>query len=289
MRSVAIIGPKGQLGSDLVKIFSDADWSVTPILHSDIEVENFESTRRALEGLKTQWIINTAAFHKVDECEKDSSKAWQVNSFGPLNVARIAKILGAKSVFISSDYVFSGNLAQDSSYSESSEVSPVNAYGHSKAAGELATLAVDQANLVVRIASVFGAAGSSGKGGNFVETILNKAKAGDQLNVVDDIYMSPTYTVDASRLVLAALNENYQGTLHAANLGKATWFEFASAILEYSGIKTELHASKTNWDQVPKRPANSSLAMDNAVKLIPSHSNWRDALKRYLLEKGHVL
>ena len=286
--SVSIIGPNGQLGTDLVKVFSVAGWKVVPITHADISVENLESVRESLKTAKSEWVINTAGFHKVDECEKDSAKAWRVNSFGPLNVARAAKAIGSRSVFISSDYVFSGNQDLRSSYSETDEVSPVNAYGHSKAAGEIATLAVDQTNLVVRIASVFGSAGSSGKSGNFVETILSKAKAGDPLKVVNDIYMSPTYTVDASQVILRALAENQSGTIHASNSGAVSWFDFASTILQLTGISTDLSPSETNWDQTPKRPPNSSLSVLKAIELIPSHSDWRDALYRYLLEKGHI-
>ena len=107
--------------------------------------------------------------------EKDSEKAWNVNALGQKNVATIAAEQNARSVFISSDYVFSGE--KGSPYLPSDPVSPVNAYGHSKAGGELSSLSVSDRNIVMRISSVFGSAGSSGKGGNFVETIINKAKS----------------------------------------------------------------------------------------------------------------
>jgi dTDP-4-dehydrorhamnose reductase len=133
VKSVAIIGPNGQLGTDLVKTFKSAGWKVNPLTHSEIEVEKLDSVAKALKNTKSELVINTAAFHQVDECEKDSEKAWRINAVGPQNVAQIANDLGSKVVFISSDYVFSGNLPMGTSYKEDDLVSPVNAYGHSKA------------------------------------------------------------------------------------------------------------------------------------------------------------
>ena len=284
--SVSIIGPNGQLGSDLVKVFTKAEWKVIPITHVDISVENLESVISALKTARTDWVINTAAFHKVDECEKDSQKAWEINTHGAKNVATVARDLGMRSVFISSDYVYSGN--KGTNYSESDPVSPVNAYGHSKAGGEAVTLAANEKNLVVRIASVFGAAGSSGKGGNFVETIINKARAGDPLSVVDDILMSPTYTIDAAEKILELLKRDQHGIYNATNSGSTTWFGFAQEILGQTKLMTELKSSKTNWDSPLKRPGNSSLDVSKIKKLSINSVDWSDGLSRYLKEKGHI-
>ena len=285
MTSVSIIGPNGQLGSDLVKVFTKASWKVVPIPRAEISVENQQSVSSALKSAQTDWVINTAAFHKVDECEKDSQKAWEINAHGAKNVATAARDLGMRSVFISSDYVYSGN--KGTYYSESDPVSPVNAYGHSKAGGEAVTLAASERNLVVRIASVFGAAGSSGKGGNFVETIINKAKAGDPLSVVDDILMSPTYTVDAAQKILELLKRDQHGIFNATNSGSTTWFGFAKEILGQTKLITELNSSKTNWESPLKRPGNSSLDVSKIEKLSIYSPDWSDGLSRYLKEKGH--
>jgi len=284
--SVSIIGPNGQLGSDLVKVFTKAGWKVLPITHAEISVENQESVLSALKNAQTDWVINTAAFHKVDECEKDSQKAWEINAHGAKNVATVARDLGMRSIFISSDYVYSGD--KGTSYSEREPVSPVNAYGHSKAGGEAVTLAASEKNLVVRIASVFGAAGSSGKGGNFVETIINKAKAGDPLSVVDDILMSPTYTVDAAQKILELLKRDQLGIFNATNSGSTTWFGFAQEILNQTKLQTELVSSKTNWESPLKRPKNSSLNISKIDSLSINSPDWPDGLSRYLKEKGHI-
>ncbi len=286
VRSVSVIGPNGQLGTDLVKIFTKTGWKVVPITHAEISVESQESVLGALKKAQTEWVVNTAAFHKVDECEKDSEKAWMINAYGPKNVAVAARNLGMRSVFISSDYVYSGD--KGAPYSERDSVSPVNAYGHSKAGGETATLSADEKNLVIRIASVFGAAGSSGKGGNFVETIINKAKAGEPLSVVDDILMSPTYTVDAAQKILELMKRNQYGIFNAANVGSTSWYGFAYEILEQTQLSTELSASKTNLESPLKRPKNSSLDISKIENLSINSPTWSEGLQRYLLEKGHI-
>jgi dTDP-4-dehydrorhamnose reductase len=284
--SVSIIGPNGQLGSDLVKVFTKAGWKVNSITHAQISVESAESVATALKNAETDWIINTAAFHKVDECEKDSQKAWEINAHGAKNVASVAKEYGMRSIFISSDYVYSGN--KGSFYNEIDPVSPINAYGHSKAGGEAVTLAASPSNLVIRIASVFGSVGSSGKGGNFVETIINKAKAGDPLTVVDDILMTPTYTVDAAKKILELVSRDESGIFNATNSGITSWFGFANEILTQTGLKTSLSATQTNFESSPKRPVNSALDITKVEQFLSISPAWTDGLKDYLLKKGHI-
>ena len=287
MKTVAIIGPNGQLGTDLVKTFTSRGWEVLNLRHSEIEITNIDSVNQTLKSLRFDWVINTAAFHKVDECERDTALAWQVNALGQKNVAEIANEIGARSVFISSDYVFSGE--KGSPYFPSDPVSPINAYGHTKAAGELSALSVSSQNLVMRISSVFGSAGSSGKGGNFVETIIKKAKSGDELKVVGDIKMSPTYTVDAATLLENAISNDYTGIFHGSNSGVASWFEFAKKILELTNLQTKLIEVETDWNSALKRPRYSALANTGSSSIPIESEPWEVALKKYLLEKGHLV
>ena len=288
MKSVSIIGPNGQLGSDLVKVFQKANWTVNQLSHSEIQVEDIDSVKKILKQVNSDWIINTAAFHKVDECEKNSEKAWLINSIGSRNIAEVARDLQAKVVFISTDYVFSGDLPIGSSYSEKHPVSPVNVYGHSKAAGELATLSVDASNLIVRISSIFGAAGSSGKGKNFVETMISKAKNFESLTVVNDQHMSPTYTVDASTIILAAIQGGLNGKIHAANTGSTTWFNFTNEILKLTNLKADLLETSTDKEKRPLRPINSALDTSRIAEILKVGTSWQNALERYLHEKGHI-
>lgn len=288
MNSVAVIGPNGQLGTDLVKIFSKAGWRVYPITHELMQVEDIDSVKNVLTKHKSDWVINTAAFHKVEECETNSEKSWQINAIGSQNVAQIADELKSRTVFISSDYVFSGEIPIGVSYIEEDSVSPTNVYGHSKAAGEIATLSISKENIVVRISSVFGTAGSSGKGGNFVETIIAKARRGEKLEIVEDMHMSPTYTVSASLILLQALTEGFGGKLHAANLGATTWLDFAREILSQMNLKAEISPSQTDATKIPRKPKNSSLNSLKSLQILPTHPSWENGLTQYLKENGHT-
>lgn len=288
MKSVVIIGPNGQLGSDLVKTFQKAEWEVNLLPHSDIQVEDLLSVQKTLTQFNADWIINTAAFHKVDDCEKNPEKSWLINARGPENIARVAKSMKAKVAFISTDYVFSGDKPIGTTYLSTDKVSPINVYGHSKAAGEMATKIANEENLVIRISSVFGSAGSSGKGGNFVETILNKAHFNEQMNIVDDIHMSPTYTVDAAVIIHNSIDQGVNGTIHASNIGSTTWFQFANEILKLTQIKSQINRIETNWEAIPKRPKNSVLGVDLNSTDPKIYQAWQDGLRRYLIEKGHL-
>jgi len=288
MKSVVILGPNGQLGSDLVKTFQKAEWEVNSLSHSDIQVEDWDSVQKSLTQIKADWIINTAAFHKVDDCEKNPEKSWLINARGPENIARVAKSMNAKVAFVSTDYVFSGDKPIGTSYFSTDKISPINVYGHSKAAGEIATQIANEQNLVIRISSVFGSAGSSGKGGNFVESILKKAHLNEHMHIVDDMHMSPTYTVDASSIIYHCINQGANGTIHASNFGSTTWFQFAKEILKLTGIKLEVNRIETNWEAIPKRPKNSVLGVDLSLTDPKIYRAWQDGLARYLIEKGHM-
>jgi dTDP-4-dehydrorhamnose reductase len=279
---VAVIGI-GQLGSDLVKVFDD----VIPLTHKEIEVADFSSCE-VIKDIKPEVIINTAAYHKTDECEDDPEKSFLVNAIGARNIAKIAKDVNAVNIFISTDYVFDG--AKGSPYSEDDVANPINAYGISKYAGELFTKYISKKYYILRVSSLFGVAGASGKGGNFVETMISKAKSGSELNVVDDITMSPTYTVDASIAIKKIIESDLPyGIYHVTNDGFCTWYEFAKAIFEVTGISANLFP--TTSDKYPtkaKRPMNSSLSIDKIKSHGIAMRHWKEALKAYLIEKRHI-
>lgn len=280
---VAVIGANGQLGSDLVKVFGD----VIPLTHRDIEVTD-QSSFETLRELKPDVIINTAAYHKTDECEENPEKTFLINSVGARNVALASKEIGAINIYISTDYVFEGSKKEP--YTEDDIPNPINVYGVSKYAGELLTRYISPKHYIIRVSSLFGVAGASGKGGNFVETMIKKAKAGAELNVVNDITMSPTYTKDAANAIKEIIYNNLPyGIYHVTNDGFCTWYEFARAIFEITGIDAKL--SSVTSDKFPtkaKRPKNSALS----IKKIKSYGirmrPWKDALVDYLKEKGHI-
>ncbi|RLI78911.1 dTDP-4-dehydrorhamnose reductase [Archaeoglobales archaeon] len=279
---VAVIGV-GQLGSDLVKVFDD----VIPLTHSDIEVTDFSSCK-ILKDIRPDVIINTAAYHKTDECEDYPDKTLLVNSVGARNIAKIANEIDAINVYISTDYVFDGT--KGSPYVENDVPNPINAYGISKYAGELFTRHISNKYYVIRVSSLFGAAGASGKGGNFVETMITKAKSGSELNVVNDITMSPTYTKDAAMAIKKIIEKNLPyGVYHVTNDGFCTWYVFAKAIFEIVGISAKLHPiTSDKYPTKAKRPRNSSLSIEKIRSYGINMRHWKDALKAYLIEKGYI-
>lgn len=261
---------------------------MTALSHKQADVTQPSNLIDSLAGQAPDAVINCAAYHKVDECEDQPERALSVNAIGALNVARACKELEAKCVYISSDYVFDG--AKGGPYLEDDLPQPLNVYGVSKNAGEHLVAQACGNSIVARTASLFGVAGASGKGGNFVEAIINKAKAGGPLKVVDDIRMSPTYTLDAARAIESLVTSDSVGLFHLTNAGNATWYEFARVFLDMTGSDVSLEPTSADvWPAKAQRPANSSLAsqrMDQAAEALLR--DWQDALKAYLAEKGHI-
>ncbi len=289
MDRVVVIGSSGQLGHDLVdELRAAGRFEVIALDHSQIECTDLASTRAALRPLKARAVINCAAFVRVDDCESQASEAFAVNAIGALNVARAAAESGARCVYISTDYVFDG--AKDSPYLETDATAPINVYGASKLAGEHLVRQTAADGLIVRVASLFGKSGARGKGGNFIETIVAKARRGEALKVIDDIKISPTYGRDAARAIVQLVAANASGIVHAANSGDCTWFEFAKTALELCQLTAPVEAVPSAQFPTPARRAkNSALAsarLQPEFKIAMPH--WRDALRTYLGEKGHL-
>lgn len=280
---VAVIGASGQLGSDLVKVFDDA----IPLTHKDIEVTDLASCE-ILKELKPDVVINTAAYHKTDECEENPEKTFLVNSVGARNVALICKEIGAVDVYISTDYVFDGS--KEEPYTEDDIPNPINVYGVSKYAGEILTRYICDKHYIIRVSSLFGVAGASGKGGNFVETMIKKVKAEDELNVVNDVTMSPTYTEDAAIAIKEIIfNKLPYGIYHVTNDGSCTWYVFAKAIFEITGIDVRLNPiTSDKFPTKAKRPKNSALSIEKIKSYGINIRHWKDALRDYLKEKRHI-
>lgn len=296
-RRIALLGATGQLGHDIARVAAKKGLDLVPLGHEDIEITDPESVERSLASIRPRVVINSAAFHQVDRCEDDPAQAMNVNSLGALNVARSAKALGAECVFVSTDYVFSGDkpgmvgvTTPSNSYSEEDRPSPVNVYGVSKLAGEQLTAATQPEALIVRVASLFGVAGARGKGGNFIETILKKAREGSPLQVVNDQFMTPTYTTDAADAILRLIEIGARGVVHATNSGTCTWHAFASKAVELTGLNAPVQpVPSSSYKSKAKRPANSALNTSVLTKLLGAPLRpWEHALQEYLNEKQYV-
>lgn len=282
---VAIIGANGQLGTDLVARFG-VDHPLLPLTHREVDVRERESLVAALVSFRPDVVINTAAFHKVDLCEEQPWAAVEVNTLGAGNVARACRELGADLVHISTDYVFSGE--SDRAYCEDDTAAPINLYGASKLAGERLAIDTWPRTLVVRTSGLFGLAGASGKGGNFVETMLRLGREQGNVRVVTDQTLGPTFTPDLAASIHQAVTRGVHGVLHVTNSGQCSWYEFTRAIFDLAAVPATVEPTTTAaFGARAQRPAYSVLAHDGLKAAgLDDLRDWRDALATYLSRRA---
>jgi dTDP-4-dehydrorhamnose reductase len=283
---VAVIGAGGQLAHDLLHHCwqQGSDLECTGLTHSEVEVADYASVEAALKQVRPEAVINTAAFHQLESCEADPQRAFEVNTRGAQNLALACHARGVRLVHMSTDYVFSG--AKGSPYEEGDYPDPLNAYGASKAAGETFVRQHCPEHLIIRSSALYGVAGSSGKGGNFVQTMLRKARAGEEVRVVDDQVTSPTSTLALARQIVALLGTANSGTFHAVCHGACSWYEFAAEIFRQAGIAANLRAQSTSESgSRVRRPTYSVLRNTRLEQLgLDMMSTWQQALAEYLAQ-----
>jgi dTDP-4-dehydrorhamnose reductase len=284
---VAVIGSTGQLGQDLIRVFGE---EAVGFAHQDLDVTDEASVASVISSLEPDWVLNTAAFHRVDDCEVNPTLTFAVNAVGALNVARAAAGVGSGVVFYSSDYVFGGQDRERSHpYEEGDSPHPLSVYGTSKVAGEQLVMQANARHLVVRSAGLYGTA-TSRKGWTFPELMLNKARTDGVIRVVTDQVLSPTFTADLARKTKELIEHNAVGLFHLTNAGECSWFEFARGALDIAGVKAKMEPIATGQlQQRARRPAYSALATARlgAVGLRPLRP-WEEALSDYLHTKGVV-
>ena len=282
---VAIIGANGQLGSDLVEAFGE---DAIPLTRRDLDVTDPECLE-ALNELMPEVVINTAAYVRVDDAEVEVEKAFQVNAIGALNIAKVCNEINAVNVYISTDYVFDG--AKGEPYEEDDVPNPINVYGLSKYAGEILTRNYSENYYVIRVASLYGKAGARGKGGNFVDYMIQRAKNEAEIKVVDDMFMSSTYTKDVSRMLKRFLDLEIKpafGVYHIVNEGYCNWYDFTREIFNIVGgdAKIQITPIKSSvLKKLARRPVFSALKNNKLDDLGLRTRNWKEALKDYLMEE----
>jgi dTDP-4-dehydrorhamnose reductase len=239
------------LGRDLARALEGREVSVPD--RTGLDLSDPDSIASAVEGFDV--VINAAAFTQVDAAELEEDLAHQVNAVGPGRLAAATRAAGARLVHISTDYVFAGNASAP--YAEDSPLDPVNAYGRSKAAGEILVRDATERLYLIRTAWLYGASGS-----NFARTIGRRLAAGEGVRVVDDQLGQPTWTADVAARVVAMLDaEAPFGIYHATNSGQASWFEFARAIAGELGADPALvqPTDSAGFPRPAARPAYSVL------------------------------
>jgi dTDP-4-dehydrorhamnose reductase len=288
MKKLAIIGAGGQLGSDIIRFTKG--WDVKPLTHQDIEVCDFAKTRSILSDIKPDVLINLSAYHRVDECEDNIEKSFQVNAFAVRNLAQLSNELNLVLVHISTDYVFDGK--RNFPYTEEDTPNPLSVYGVSKLAGEHFVRSIAKRYYLIRSCGLYGVKGASGKGGNFVETMLRLANERKPLKVVSDQVCTPTYTVDLAEKIMELVNKQAGfGFYHLTSDGETNWFNFAKTIFDYTDTKPAnfIPVTSAEFGAKAKRPPYSVLENRNLINAgFKDMPPWQDALKSYLKEKKHI-
>ena len=275
---VLIIGHLGLLGRALMRAGQDAE--VHGLDLPDLDIRDFSQLQKHMKQIDPDWIVLTAAYTDVDGCESNQDRAFAVNRDGPINVARAAKEVNARLLFLSTDYVFDGK--KKNPYEIDDPRNPQSVYGRSKAAAEVGLLAVLPECCIVRTSWMFGVGGKS-----FPDTILKLAGTRPALDIVNDQRGCPTYSVDLARAIFELCRKEAKGILHATNAGECSWFEFAREIIAGAGLTTEVRpVSSEQFARPAPRPAYSVLSSKSLHRYCIEMPSWKDALRRYLKERN---
>ena len=269
---ILVTGAKGQLGTELQKLLTDAIFTDVDVL----DITNLEMVRRFVNDNCIGVIINCAAYTAVDKAEDNVVIAKKINEDGPRNLA----LSGAKIVHVSTDYVFDGTNHKP--YLPEDEAKPVSVYGRTKRAGELAVLNNAKEAIVIRTAWLY-----SAHGNNFVKTMRRLGSEKDSLNVVADQIGSPTFAGDLAQTIvniLPQINENNKGIYHYTNEGVCSWYDFATEIMSLSGLGCKVNPIPSSaYPTKATRPFYSVLNKEKIKNVFNIEiPHWKESLVKCL-------
>ena len=275
---VTIFGASGLLGKALVREWREDE--VVGLRSRDADVRDTDRVRETIEASRPDWVVLSAAYTDVDGCESNRDLAFSVNRDGAVNVADATRRIGAKLLFLSSDYVFDGK--KTTPYEIDDTRNPQSIYGHSKSEAEMRLLEILSSCCILRTSWLFGTGGKC-----FPDTILKLAAGRPVLDVVNDQRGCPTYVVDLARAIIQLCRKDASGIVHVTNRGDCTWFEFARDIVRCAGLTTEVRpVSSKQMERPAPRPAYSVLSPASLQQHDITLPTWQDALPRYLIERG---
>ncbi len=283
--NIAVIGANGQLGSDVVKAFAEHRDDVRSLTHAEIEISDLEAVRVCLGRFSPQVVVNTAAMHHVENCERDPEGAYAVNAIGARNLAIVTRDLGATLIHLSTDYVFDGK--KNTPYVEEDGPLPLNVYGNSKLAGECYARTLNPKHFVLRTSALYGKNPCRAKGGrNFVDLMLELARTRGRVRVVNDEFVSPTPTAELARQIVSLSRCDDYGLYHATAEGSCSWYEFAREIFSLAEVDVKLEmAAPGEFPAKTPRPPYSVLENGGLKRLgLNRFSSWQTGLQQYLFD-----
>lgn len=276
---VLVTGVGGQLGYDVVKELRKRNVECLGSDLKEFDITDYEAAHSFITAYGPDAVVHCSAYTAVDKAEDESEICHRVNALGTENIAKICKEIGAKMVYISTDYVFPGT--GEDFYEVDSPTDPQNVYGRTKLEGEQTVKRILNKYFIVRISWVFGI-----NGNNFIKTMLKLGKERSEINVVADQIGSPTYTADLAPLLCDMIATEKYETYNATNEGICSWAEFAEEIFKMAKIDCKVNHIKTEEYQTKAaRPKNSRMSKksltDNGFAKLPK---WQDSIRRYLKE-----
>jgi len=282
MKRVLVIGSKGNLGKDLVKVFEDdINWEVFGYDKEDIDITSEQSLREKIDGIEPTAVVNAAAYNAVDKCETDEAEyelAKKINGYGPGYLAKICKEKDISLTHYVSDYIFDGKKGE---YVENDQPNPINNYGRSKYLGEQKVRENTDKFYLVRTSKLFGTPGnSSAAKPNFFDIMIRLSKNNDILKVVDDEKSCFTYTPDLALETKKIIDEQISfGIYHVVNEGPCTWYEAVKELFKLSGISVKVIPVSSSEFPRPARRPKSSVLLNTKLKPL---RHYTEALKEYL-------
>ena len=297
---VFVTGVAGQLGHDVMNELQSRGYegigtdiapeysgiqdhtAVTQMPYVQMDITDKEAVEKIITDLNPDVVVHCAAWTAVDMAEDDDKveKVRAINAGGTDNIAKVCKKIGAKMVYLSTDYVFAGQ-GEKPWDPDCKDYKPLNIYGQTKLEGELAVSSQLEKYFIVRIAWVFGVNGK-----NFIKTMLNVGKNHGTVRVVNDQIGTPTYTLDLARLLVDMIETEKYGYYHATNEGGyISWYDFTCEIYKQAGYQTKVIPVSTAEYGASKaaRPFNSRLDKKKLVEAgFQPLPTWQDALTRYL-------
>ena len=279
--NLLILGAAGDLGSALAQQARRDGHEVTAVTRADLDVTNGTAVWESLKTIAPDVVVNCAAFHRVDDCERDYLLADRVNREAVETLALGCELWRIFLVHISTDYVFDGT--KRTPYVENDEPHPINVYGLSKWLGEREIEHMEDLRwLIVRTSGLFGGEGSSQKGGDFIKRVLAFATTEVPLRVVDDLTFAPTYVPDLARAILDLAHRKIRGIVHLAGNEATTWADFAQAALDLADNRcTVCRIKASDAAGAAPRPAYSVLGSKRSASGHPLPS-YRIGLAEYV-------
>jgi dTDP-4-dehydrorhamnose reductase len=283
---IVVIGADGQLGSDLVKTLRQDN--VVPLYYPEFDITQAQRTKEVLGQLDPDIVINTAAYHRVDECEDNPQASFLVNAIAVRDLALMAREIGFILVHFSTDYVFDGR--KRSPYVEDDPPCPLSLYAVSKLAGEFFVRALVQRYFLIRTCGLYGEASSREKGYNFVDRVIAWEREGKPLRIVNDQWVTPTSSAELAQKIDQLVRTSHFGLFHLTNEGECTWYQFAQEIFSLLGKRPRLEGvDSQTFGAKARRPLYSVLENKRAKEIgLSPFSPWPEALKSYLKKKGYL-